>query len=399
MLLLTLLGCGVPIYACEAPFAAHEPVPPTGFLRQDGTRLVDDDGDPVPLRGVNLGGWLLWEGWIWGSELKVWHLDHLAESWMRERLETLYGDDVAEELALRLRDEWVTATDLDAIAAEGFGVVRLPVNHRLFEEPAGWEVVDRVFADAEAAGLYVVLDLHSAPGGQSAFFVADPGEVLLWDDADARADTAALWGELAARYGDAPNLAAYDLLNEPDPPDGDTLVDVYRDLIAAVRAEDSRHVIMLEGSDFARDFRMFEERLDDNLTYQAHLYTKLDGKAVARVSGFADLQTCHDVPVWMGEFGEDEPEAVGELVGAADSALAGWAFWPWKKVPNGGSPGVREIDAPGDWVTLMDDLTSGADAKGHLTEDQARAALDGFLEASHPDRLVVVDAMEEALGR
>ena len=31
---------------------------PTGFIRVDGTKLVDGDGNEIILRGAGLGGWM-----------------------------------------------------------------------------------------------------------------------------------------------------------------------------------------------------------------------------------------------------------------------------------------------------------------------------------------------------
>ena len=38
---------------------------------QESPRLVDENGRRLTLRGTNLGGWLLWEGSIWGAKLHV----------------------------------------------------------------------------------------------------------------------------------------------------------------------------------------------------------------------------------------------------------------------------------------------------------------------------------------
>src|SRR3546814_8590854 len=35
-----------------------------GFLKVDGTRIVDDSGEPIVLRGMGLGGWMLQEGYM-----------------------------------------------------------------------------------------------------------------------------------------------------------------------------------------------------------------------------------------------------------------------------------------------------------------------------------------------
>lgn len=50
-----LAACGV---------VATMPSMAGGFLRADGTRIVDERGEPVILRGVGLGGWMLQEGYM-----------------------------------------------------------------------------------------------------------------------------------------------------------------------------------------------------------------------------------------------------------------------------------------------------------------------------------------------
>ena len=40
------------------------PPPPMSRLRAEGTAIVDEDGNPVRLRGLNLGSWAFHETWI-----------------------------------------------------------------------------------------------------------------------------------------------------------------------------------------------------------------------------------------------------------------------------------------------------------------------------------------------
>ncbi len=398
MLLLLLVGCGPPVYTCTDPLPANQPNVSNPRVHEEGTQLIGPDGSEVKLDGVNLGGWLLWESWIWGRPLDLLHLDRQSESHMLGRLTELYGADEAATFRSRLDAELMTEADLAAIAALGFTTVRLPLNHTVVDDPARLATVDALLDAATANGLQVVLDLHAAPGGQADLFTADPDATLLWDDPKAQTATVEVWRTLAARYAANPAVVGYDLLNEPIPPDEAAYVALLADIIAAIRAEDPDTLMIVEGTAFARDFRPFTERLDENMAYEAHLYTSMDSRALDRVGGFAELQTCHDAPVWLGEFGEDQPTNVASLRDAADAAgLAGTSFWPWKKVPTS-NPGLGEITAPDDWLTLLDDLTAADGTSGKLDRSQADAALDGFLAAAVPDQLTMNPDMVTALG-
>ena len=65
--------------------------------------------------------------------------------------------------------------------------------------------------------MYLILDLHAAPGGQG--FGSDindynPNLPSLWESEENKNKTIALWGKLAERYSDEPWIGGYDLLNE-----------------------------------------------------------------------------------------------------------------------------------------------------------------------------------------
>ena len=110
------------------------------FLKVDG-RIVRNDGgkgDNVPLRGVNLGSWLLFEGWMCpmdSSGLK----DDFA---VRETLTRRFGPAGAERLLATYQDTFLKAGDLDNIAALGMNVVRLPFWNRTFRGEDGFWRLD-----------------------------------------------------------------------------------------------------------------------------------------------------------------------------------------------------------------------------------------------------------------
>jgi hypothetical protein len=144
-----------------------------GFVHRDGTSVVDGAGRPLRLEGVNLGGWLLWEAWIWGAPLSVLHLKEQSQGSILQRLSAAVGPDAAHDFEARVFREFIDGEDVARIASLGFNVMRVPIGTRSLED-GGWEVLDRLLDAAERSGVYVVLDLHGAPGGQSPYFIADP---------------------------------------------------------------------------------------------------------------------------------------------------------------------------------------------------------------------------------
>ena len=60
------------------------------FLRADGTRIVNEEGEPVILRGMGLGGWVLQEGYMLQlGELGQQHV-------IRARIAELIGEEKTE---------------------------------------------------------------------------------------------------------------------------------------------------------------------------------------------------------------------------------------------------------------------------------------------------------------
>lgn len=327
----------------------------SGIVHRAGDRLVDGSGNPLALRGVNLGGAFLWEAWIWGGDLSLLHMGDQSETHIRAALARLVGDDAVAAFAHAVYDAMAADADFAAMADHGFDVVRVPLNHRMLADPEGLAALDRVLARAEAHGIYVVLDLHAAPGGQSKYFIADPERDRLWSSEPAQARTVALWRTLAERYRGRAVIAGYDLLNEPDPPSGRALVELYTRIVRAIREVDPDHVIVLEGADFARDFSMFSATLDPNQIFSFHLYTWFGNDAAKRIARYAEVAKRLGAPMWCGEFGENGPAAVAEQVGLFDHTpqVAGWAFWTWKKAKNR-YPALHEIITTPAWRATVE---------------------------------------------
>jgi endoglucanase len=320
------------------------------MLHQQGTKIVDERGTEVRLRGVNLGGWLLWEGWIFGKGMLT------SETTILARLEKAVGSQQTEEFRSQVYDNFIAEADIQKIAQAGFNVVRVPLNHRLFQGDNGWKLLDRMLRWCENYKVYVILDLHAVPGGQSKLGMADPGDArhLVWVSEENQTKTVAIWKAIAARYRNRKIIAGYDLVNEPEPPSGDDLVRLYQRIIRAVRAEDPDHLIILEGRKQASDFSMFDKPLCENQAFSFHMYTWFGDDRKKKLAAYQAFARKENTPLWVGEFGENSYEMIRSTVEMYDRCpeLNGWVYWTWKKAPTK-YPGLVVIRVPEDWQTVM----------------------------------------------
>ena len=141
----------------------------------------------------------------------------------------------------------------------------------------GFEMVDSLLSWCTANEMYLILDLHGAPGGQgydAAISDYDDSKPSLWENAYNRAKTIALWRKLAARYADEPWIGGYDLINETNwNLSGNAMLrQLYEDIVQTIRAVDTNHIIFIEGNWFANDFTGLTPPLDDNMVYSFHKY-------------------------------------------------------------------------------------------------------------------------------
>ena len=98
------------------------------FIHAEGTRLVDGSGGNFAIKGINLGNWLVPEGYMF----KFKHA--LSPSEIAGLVETLVGPEQANRFWSEFRDVYIAKDDIDFIKAAGFNTVRVPLNWRLFVE-------------------------------------------------------------------------------------------------------------------------------------------------------------------------------------------------------------------------------------------------------------------------
>ena len=378
------------------------------FLRVRGREIVDAKGKKVRLRGTCPGGWMNMEDFINGHPG--------AEHTLRAQMAEVLGQARAQFFFERMLDYFFNEDDVIYLRKVGATVVRIPLNYRHFEDDsapfkykeAGFARLDQVLSHCERHGLYVILDLHSAQGWQNVHWHSDNASriSLFWEVASYQDRCIALWQEFARRYKNRAVVAGYDVLNEPcsnndlgDYPwniysnykaNWDRMNSVYRRLVSEIRKIDSRHIIFLEGDNYAHQFSGLEKPFDDNLSYSSHNYT-VPGFGPGRYPGaiqprsaaakgpeawdpqkqernFMDAEGTrftqqHNVPLWVGEFGSvyngppdengDRLRAMDDQIGIFERNEVHWTTWNYKDV---GVMGMLTLDHASPYMERISDL-------------------------------------------
>ena len=312
-----------------------------------GPYLKDDNSNNVILRGINLGGWMLQEPYLF-------QFTGAADSQheFKEKLVEFIGQENTDNFYNAWYENFITQGDVDSLASHGYNSIRLPMHYNLFtlpiqDEPVsgentwidlGFSMVDNLLDWCESNNMYLILDLHAAPGGQG--FGSDindynPNLPSLWESEENKNKTIALWGKLAERYSDEPWIGGYDLLNEThwDLAENE-LRNFYIDVTNEIRQYDQNHIIFIEGNGYANDFSGLTPPWDDNMVYSFHKYWSFNDS----LDWVTWIRNEYGVPLWMGEGGENSNQWFTEAIKVFEENYIGWAFWPWKKLESISAP-------------------------------------------------------------
>lgn len=376
-----------------------------GFVHASGKQLVDEEGKPLLLRGTNLGNWLEPEGYMF-------HLEESAQS-PREIQELTYeliGPEKADAFWKEWHETYITEADIDRLKAMGFNSVRVPIHWKFFDQDnaEGFRLLDRLVKWAGKDHIYVIIDLHCAPGGQTGTNIDDSnGFPWLYLSAEEQKHTIAIWRRIAAHYDKEPIVLGYDLLNEPIPhfPQlqrfNEDLEPLYRRISTAIREVDRNHVLILGGAQWDSNFKVFGPPFDKNVMYTFHKYWTAPDASV--IKEYVDFREKYDVPIWLGESGENDDKWIAAFVKTLEENHVGWCFWPYKKMDAGSS--VVTFDRPSRWdaviaLSKMPAGTGNAEKRiaARPSPEEAQAAFDGLLKKAGYSSERVNPGYVKALG-
>ena len=338
-------ACGA-VIALSSTHMAH-----ANFVSTQGNKIVDEQGNELFLSGINLGNWLVWEGYLMMGDFNY----RTHTQFFNELAGALGSSDKAAEFEYQWRLNYVDEQAIADLKGLGFNSVRVPFNYNLFWwnnqlRDNGFEYFDRLIEWCRKYDMYVLLDMHGAPGYQNPGDHADNvnsnasqprDSVTFWDGNNVQI-AATIWRHIANRYKDEPVVWGYDLINEPVPQDGREyeLLPSFITMRNAIREVDNNHIIVAEGSWWGSDLSKIDwsngdtqartginYKWDDKLVYQIHHYGP-----VADTQGRENITNNLNIPLIIGEYGETDNGNLLAITNWAKQNLAGYFPWSFKKM-------------------------------------------------------------------
>lgn len=385
------------------------------YLHRNGNKIVDGNNQEFIIRAMGLGGWMLQEGYML-------EMNSFAnpQHQIRAKIEEVIGETNTNEFYEAWLKNHCTKRDIDSLAKWGFNAVRLPMHYNLYtlpieQEPVsgqqtwldkGFAMTDSLVKWCAAHEMYVILDLHAAPGGQgndAAISDYDASKPSLWESDANKVKTIALWKKLAEKYANEKWIGGYDLINETnwnfvagknkngcDETSNAPLRQLLVDITTAIRQVDQNHIIYIEGNCWANNHSGLYPAWDQNMAISFHKYWSVND--MNSIQGFINLRAQHNLPLWLGESGENSNVWFTSAIRLLEQNGIGWAWWPMKKVGSVVNP--LTVVKTDDYNTLLK-YWSGNGTKP--TVEFAKATMMQLAEnlkiencIYHPD---VIDAM------
>lgn len=312
------------------------------FFDVKGKEVIGPDGKPFIMRGTNLGNWLMPEGYMFKFTKTN------SPKMINEAITELLGPADAARFWDTYLHTYIQQADIHYLRSIGVNSIRIPFNYRLFthedylgaNDPGrGFKLLDRVIGWCKAEHIYVILDMHAAPGGQTGDNIDDgSGYPFLFKSKPDQQKCIAIWKAIANHYKNETTVIGYDLLNEPIATYFDAkelnpyLEPLYKKITAAIRTVDKNHLVILGGAQWDSNFKAFGAPFDSKLIYQFHKYWTPPTKEV--IQDYLDFRDKYNVPIYCGETGENKDGWVDTFKNVLEQNHVGWHYWPYKKMEN-----------------------------------------------------------------
>lgn len=383
------------------------------FIKVDQQNLIGTDGQKFFIRGTNLGNWLNPEGYMFG--LKRTSSARLIDNAFRE----MVGPDFTDQFWKSFKDNYVTREDIRYIQKLGMNTLRIPFHYKLFTDEDymglysgqdGFQRLDSLVAWCRESSIYLILDMHDAPGGQTGDNIDDSyGYPWLMTSEPSQQKFVEIWKKIADRYKNEPIILGYDLLNEPIATFfsedervklNAALEPIYKKAVAAIREVDKNHIVLLGGAQWNGNFKVFRDsKFDDKIMYTCHRYWC--DTLQTNIQDFVSFRDSVNLPIYMGETGENKDEWVAAWTRLMERNNIGWTYWPYKRMGNPSS--VVNVSHPKNWdkiVEFCESPRSNFDEirKARPDQEMAKKAMLQLLENIKYKNCKVNEGYVKAMG-
>ncbi len=364
------------------------------FIKTNGSQLIDDSGNSITLKGTNIGNWLVPEGYMF----KMNQVNSPRK--IDELLYELVGPDSLKVFWDSFLNNYITHEDIKYLKKIGCNHIRLPFHYKLFTDDlymgnrnVGFTYFDKIVEWCKQEELYLLFDMHCAPGGQTGDNIDDSyGYPFLFKSQSSQDLMTNIWVKIAKRYKDEPIVLGYDIVNEPVAHYFENELDdlnqklskLYKRIVKEIRVVDSNHTIFLNGSVWSGNFDVFNEIIDNNIVYEFHKYWFEVNQG--SIQKYLDFRDEHNVPIYIGETGENTDEWVNEFRTLLDEHQIGWCFWPYKKMNN--TRGIMNFKEPEDYHLISTYAKSDRSSYKMMRENRpdiikVQKVLNQFIENSN----------------
>tara|TARA_R110002050_G_scaffold1281_5_gene9352 strand:+ start:17561 stop:19348 length:1788 start_codon:yes stop_codon:yes gene_type:complete len=383
------------------------------FLHTDGQSIVNGKNEPILLRGLGLGGWMVQEGYMLqtGSFAGPQYV-------IKQKISELIGEENTAVFYDTYKANGITKRDIDSLAVWGFNSVRLPMHYNLYTPPIekenngeiswleeGFTMTDNLLKWCAENKMYLILDLHATPGGQGMdanISDYDNTKPSLWESEANQKKMIALWKKLASRYKDNPWIGGYDIINEPnwnftgtnkngcDETSNIPLRKLLMEITTAIREVDKNHIIFIEGNCWGNNYEGIFPLWDNNMVISFHKYWNYN--TTGAIQKMLDYREKYNAPIWLGESGENSNVWFRDAIKLCETNAIGWAFWPMKKIEN--IAGVTSVSKNNAYETLRQYWMNGGKKPTTAFAKKALEELnDNYKIENVTVKIDVIDAM------
>ncbi len=270
--------------------------------------------------------------------------------------------------------------DVRRISGLGANVIRLVMDYRDFETSpyqysfTSLSLLDRIIDWCERYGIYIILDMHLAPGMQNVhdFVVHREKEALFWQEEHYQERFYALWEEIAGRYAGRAIVAGYDILNEGAPQSSTQYQTVLERAANKIRRRDKNHMLIVEEAILPEWRKELVLISDPNVLYSIHFF---------HPPRFTFYATTTDRPItaYPGEMAH-----AGEMISQDRINIPG-GTGEWQRLE------LRAVPPAGAEVLLV--RIAAAKSSGSVWIDDIRLTVDGS-DTELPAPLVANNSFE-----